>query len=116
MSAAQYNLYMEQGATFALSITWKDSSGTPINLGGYSARMQVRRTKDSSTVLLEATTANSRITLGGALGTIDVVIPATVMEDVTFGCGVYDLEVESSGGQVTRLIEGGVSLSKEVTR
>lgn len=116
MAAAQYNLYMEQGATFALSITWKDSSGTPINLTSYTARMQVRRTKQSPTIIVEASTTDGRIVLGGALGTITVTIPATVTDDLDFGCGVYDLEVESSGGQVTRLIEGGVSLSKEVTR
>jgi hypothetical protein len=116
MAAGNYDLYMEQGATFSLVITWKDSSNTPINLTSYTARMQVRRTKQSTTVIVEASTTDGRIVLGGALGTITVTIPATVTDDLDFGCGVYDLEVESSGGQVTRLIEGGVSFSKEVTR
>lgn len=116
MAAGNYDLYMEQGATFSLVITWKDNSNSPIDLTSYTARMQVRRTKQSSTVIVEASTTDGRITLGGALGTITVVIPATVTDDIEAGCGVYDLEVESADGVVTRLIEGAVEFSKEVTR
>ena len=116
MSAGTYDFYIEQGATFLKTITWKDSSGTAINLTGYIARMQFRRNKSSTTVLFSATTANGIITLGGSAGTIVINIPATSTDDFSFSEAVYDLELESSGGIVTRLIEGSVELSKEVTR
>ena len=116
MSAAVYNFFIEQGATFQKTITWKDSSGTAINLTGYTARMQFRRVVSATEVLFSATSSNGIIVLGGAAGTIAITIPATTTEAFTFVDAVYDLELQSSGGIVTRLMEGGVAVSKEVTR
>lgn len=116
MSAGIYDFYVEQGATFLKTITWKDDNDTAINLTGYIARMQFRRSKSSTDVLFSATTENGIITLGGAAGTIVINIPATSTDDFSFYGAVYDLELESSGGIVTRLIEGSVELSREVTR
>jgi hypothetical protein len=119
MSAGIYDIYIEQGATFQKIITWKDSSGTAINLTGYIARMQFRSQPTSDTVLFEATTENGRIALGGAAGTVTITITATLTAGFDFGCAVYDLELQSSsqsGAVVTRLLEGSVNVSKEVTR
>lgn len=116
MPAATYDLYIEQGATFVKQITWKDSSGTPVDLSGYTARMQFRSSVNSDTILFSATTTNGKITLGGAAGTIDIEIDATDTTAFAFVSAVYDLELESASGFVTRLLEGGVEVSKEVTR
>ncbi len=114
--AANYDIVCDQGATFSRILTWQDSSANPVNLTGYTARMQVRATADSSTVLLSLTTENSRITLGGAAGTITLLVSATDTAAVTAGEYVYDLEVISSGGTVTRLIQGCFTVDAEVTR
>ena len=116
MSAGIYDFYVEQGATFLKTITWKDSTGANINLTGYIARMQFRRSKSSTEVLFSGTTEDGIITLGGSAGTIAINIPATVTDDFSFRNAVYDLELQSSGGIVTRLLEGSVELSREVTR
>lgn len=116
MAAAVYNLNIEQGATYTRVLTWKDSSGNPINLTGYTARMQFRRNASSSEILYDANTTNGKIVLGGTAGTITFTISATDSAAFAFGCAVYDLEIESAGGQVTRLLEGGVEVSLEVTR
>ena len=116
MTAAVYNLYIEQGTTFSKTLTWKDSSGNPINLTGYTARMQFRRSAASADALYTASSTGGQITMGGALGTVAIVLPATDTAAFDFGCAVYDLEVESAGGIVTRLLEGGVEVSLEVTR
>ena len=116
MTAAVYNLYIEQGATFQKTLTWKDSSGTPINLTGYTSRMQFRRSAASADALYTASTTNGDITLGGSAGTIAIAIDATDTAAFDFGCAAYDLEVESAGGIVYRLLEGGVEVSLEVTR
>lgn len=78
--------------------------------------MQVRRTPSSDTKTLELTTENGGITLGGAAGTITVTASATAMAAVASGKYRYDLEVVSSGGVVTRLLEGVFVVSPEVTR
>lgn len=115
MAAAQYDIVIEQGATFQKTVTWKDSAGDEIDLSGYSARMQIRARKSSTTTLLSITDADY-ITLGGAAGTVAISIPASVTADLDFRRAVYDLELVSGGGIVYRLIEGTVELSKEVTR
>ena len=48
-------------------------------------------------------------------GTIGVIISAATSSNLTFATAKYDLEL-TSGTTVTRLIEGDVQLSKEVTR
>lgn len=116
MTAAVHNITIEQGATFQMNILWKDSTGTPINLAGYTARMQVRQKYSSPTTLLNFTTENGAIVLGGILGTIAITGAATVTDDLVGKTGVYDLELVSAGGIVTRLVQGSVYISPEVTR
>ena len=45
MAAAQYDILIEQGATFSRTFVWKDSSEVAVDLTGYTARMQIRKTK-----------------------------------------------------------------------
>lgn len=115
MAAITYDLSIEQGAEFTKRFVWKDSTGTPVNLSGYTARMQIRPTVGSDTVLLELTTQNGRIALGGSAGTIDLIMGATVTAGLTRG-GVYDLELVQTVDDVVRFAEGAVTVSKEVTR
>lgn len=116
MAAASLDILIEQGATYTQSLVWKDSSGDPLDLTGFTARMQVRKTKNATTTLLEATTENGYITVGTTDGTIEIEIPAEITAAITAKRGVYDLELISGAGKVTRLIEGGVEFSGEVTR
>ena len=113
--AAKYDIIADQGATLSRVITWNDSNGTPINLTGYTARMQVRPEASSSTTILSLTTENSRITLGGSAGTITLSVAAADMAAVAAGGYVYDLELVS-GGVVTRLTMGSFTVRAEVTR
>ena len=114
MPAAIYDFEIEQGTDYDKPLVWKDGTGSPVNLVGYTARMQLRPSISSDTVLLDLTTENGGITLGGVLGTITLHFTAAQTAALTEG-GVYDLEM-IVGGNVTRLIQGAISLSKEVTR
>lgn len=117
MPAGQHDIIIEQGATFLLNLVWRDSANAPVNLTGYTARMQVRQThKTPDPPALTLTTENGGITLGGATGTVSIVAAATSTDDITFKRGVYDLELISASGIVTRLIEGVVTVTPEVTR
>mgnify|MGYP000099509514 CR=1 FL=1 len=113
MAAAKYDLTIEQGATFTLNLVWKSAGGTPNDLTGYSARMQIRASASSPTTIANLVSPTD-IVLGGALGTIVITISAAQTAEMTRG-GVYDFELVN-GSVVTRLIYGSVSLSKEVTR
>lgn len=117
MAAAVYDIYIEQGATFRLLATWKDGNNAPIDLTSYTARMQVRRTYNSpDPPLLTFTTENGGITLGGTAGTVSVLGLATITDDIPAKPGVYDLELVANDGTVTRLLQGFVTISPEVTK
>ena len=114
--AGTLHLTIEQGATYDPVLTWGDENGAPIDLTCYIARMQIRASVEAVTTIHEATTANGQLVMGGAAGTVTFNIPAVDTAAMDFEEAVYDLEVESAGGHVTRLVEGSVYLSPEVTR
>lgn len=113
--AGTYGFTADQGATFNQVITWYNSSDSPINLNGYSARMQVRQKIDSAVALL-LTTENGRILLGGSEGTVTLTVSAEDMADLSAGPYTYDLELISPSGYVTRLIMGSFIVRSEVTK
>lgn len=112
---AKHNFYVYRGASFSEQIEWKDESGTPVNLTGFTARMHMRETLEATDPFLTLTTENGGITLGGVAGTIQLLANATQTTAITATSGVYDLELVS-GANVTRLLEGLVIISPEVTR
>lgn len=115
--AGLYNIIADQGATLSRTVTWKDSAKRAINITGYTARMHVREAVESSSTILELTTENSRITLGGAAGTITLTVSAATMAGLTAGKYVYDLElVAPVSGVVSRIIQGNFVIRPEVTR
>ena len=87
---------------------------TPVDLTGYTARMSIKD-KIGGTVLHSLTTENGGIDIDPAAKTIALSIPAADTEDFTWSRGVYDLEMVSSAGKVTRIISGRIALSREVT-
>lgn len=117
MAAFKLSLKIDQGATFTKVVTWKTGKPpVPVDLTGATARMQIRATLEAPEVLLELTTTNGGITLGGVDGTVTLRIEATATAALTWRTGVYDLEVEFADHTVRRLLSGGVSVSPEVTR
>lgn len=116
MAAAQYNFTIEQGATFVLPIVKKDGTGSPVDFTSYQARMQVRQSPGAEPVLLEATTENNRLQIDGPHGKVTIVLSALDTEAITWRRGRYDLEMVAPDGTVTRLIEGQITVSREITR
>lgn len=116
MTAASHNILIEQGATFRYNLIWKDSGGVPVDLTGYTARMQIRRRHTDGTALLSLTSTAGDIVLGGSAGTVVVVATAAGTATLPARPSVYDLELISGDGTVTRLVEGEVTITPEVTR
>jgi hypothetical protein len=115
MSAGQYNFIIEQGSTFQRTLIYKDENGDPVDLTPYDARMMIKAAKaDTEAILSLSNETEGGLTLGGAAGTIAILISAEDTEDLDFDSAYYDLEIETDE-VVTRLLEGTVTLSKEVT-
>ena len=115
MIAGVYNINLDQGATFRRSIVVKNPDGSLYDMTNHTARMQIRSEIDSETVMIELTTENGRIALGGTDGTIELTIDADDTENLQYD-GVYDLELVSNSGAVNRLLKGIVRVDYEVTR
>ncbi|MEN6584712.1 MAG: hypothetical protein ABFE02_01495 [Sulfuricella sp.] len=117
---AKLKFTIYQGATFRKRLRWGvKATGVPIDLTGCTARMQVRAETSAPIVLLELTTENGGITLGGTAGIIDFYVGATTTAAFTWERGVFDLEIIHPGAlpdDVTRLAEGSITVSPEVTR
>lgn len=114
--AATYNMTIEQGTTVAVDFQYRTTAGVVIDLTNYTARMQARPTVSSSVVVLDATTENGLLTVTGNTGTVTLGLTATQSAALDFGTAVYDLEIVSQAGLVTRLVQGSLTLSREVTR
>ena len=121
MAAGIYNFTIEQGATFTRVFKYKNSEGEAINLTGHAIRMQLRENIEAPTPIISldvdvATSNGSTISLSGTgFNEITVTIDADDTAAMSFNGAVYDLEIENNG-IVTRILQGKIKLSKEVTR
>ena len=108
--SGKYNIVADQGATFNLNFTVA-TDGTPWNLTGYTFAMQVRRSANDANTLLNITSATMN-----SVGHVSTTVSASTMSDVPAGRWVYDIELTSSGGEVTRILEGRFIVSPQVTQ
>jgi len=115
MTAGTYHFTIEQGSTFTRVITYKDASGSLVNLSAHTALMHLRKKVDDSSTILELSTANGRITLGGVAGTVTITISASDTANLDAVEGVYDLEL-INGDVIEKLLAGTFTVKKEVTR
>ena len=114
----EVELIVPQGTTYTYVVTFvdPDNAGAPVDLSGYSARMQARAKVADTATLYSTTSSGGHLTLGATAGTVTLVIPASVTAAWTFKRAVFDLEVESPSGAVYRLVKGVLSVDPEVTR
>ena len=87
----------------------------PVDLAGYTARMQIREKLTSTTTLENLTTVNGKVLINNTNKTISLILSAATTEAYTWKSGVYSLELEKDG-IVVPLIYGNVTLEREVTR
>ena len=88
----------------------------PVDLANYSARMQIRETVDSPTVIYEATSANGQIALNNTSKTITITILGNITQTFNFSTAVYSVELFDSANNVLSFLVGNLTLVPEVTR
>ena len=137
MAAGRFNFTIEQGTTVDFEIQYQDASGNPIDLAQHQARMMIRPSVNSSTILMtlsssydpnDGTGLNlqgaggldaSKPLSSGSIGIFISHVSSSALNFTTYNnAAVYDLEIVSGSGNttvVTRLVQGKVRLSKEVT-
>lgn len=105
------NIFIDQGTDFSITVDVTDTSGGALNMSGYSAAAQIRKTYGSSTVSSSFTTSIAEIS-----GQVTLSLTDTQTTALESGRYVYDLNVTSSSGQTTRVVEGQAIVTPGVTR
>ncbi len=111
---AKLDLCLYRSDNFNHQITWQDSAGNPIDLTGYTAKMQARKNIGNTNVLMTATEVDGLI-LGGTAGTVDIQL-SPAQTNISNQDNVYDLEVTSPAAVVTTLIQGLFVVIQDITR
>lgn len=115
VAAGKLDLTIDKGATYRKPLVWKDGTGTPKDLTGYTAAMKIKERYNDTSFIVSLTDANGGLVITPAEGKIEIVIADDVTAAITESFGVYDLELVDSGGETTKLIRGKVSFVEEVT-
>lgn len=129
---ASYSLPVVRGSTWEDFFIYEDPDGLPIDLTGYSARMQVRTVdgqyglSTAETLALELTTSNGLLVWNAAAdGKLDIVVaPAAHAvlnpENAKKAVYVYSLELYVPAGvdpeYVIPLVKGKIIVQGETTR
>ena len=125
MPAANYNFFIEQGATFKTEMVFKDESGNLTDLTGFTYAGQVRSKYDSSSPVatFDITVANQTsdrgkiiIMLSSAATAAIPCNPSTSADPRPITRYVYDIECAKTDGTVDRILQGVISVSPNVTR
>jgi hypothetical protein len=108
--AAYSELSVEQYATFSTTVNVTDTTGAAVNLYGYTASSQVRKSYYSST----STNFTATVT-GIANGEITLSMTSANTANLSSGRYLYDLLITSPSNVTTRVIEGIVNVLPGVT-
>lgn len=105
------NLTMDQGSTFNATVDVTDVDNNVLVLTGYSVAGQMRKSYDSATAI------NFTCAIQNAqLGQVAISLTATQTNAIAAGRYVYDVEITSGAGTVTRIIQGQIEVTPGVTR
>ena len=106
------NIFIDQGANFSTTVTIKDSDDAALNLTGYTAIAQLRKTHlSSSATSFTVTFASDRTS-----GQLTLALTSTQTAAMSRGRFVYDVVITASGGTKTRVVEGTATVNPSVSR
>ena len=109
--AALSNIYIDQGSDFTTTISLTDSNGDILDLTGYTALAQVRKSYGSTTIAATFTTV-----LTADSGQLALSLTDTVTAAMDSGRYVYDVLLTDGSGDKTRVLEGQAILTPGVSR
>ena len=109
---AKANIIIDQGADFSTSITVSGDNGNVVDLTGYTGSGQIRKNYSSST------STDFTVDFGSPRsdGQVLLSLGRTVTANLESGRYVYDIELTTSANTRSRLVEGMVTVTPEVTK
>ena len=110
-----YDILVDQGATLNRALFIKNSAKRPIDISNYTARMHIRDLAASTNIVEILTTENEQIVIDGLDGRVDILLTPAETEALEAKKYVYDLELESPEGEVTKIVSGKLVVRSEIT-
>lgn len=110
-----YDILADQGATLNRALFLKTSAKRPVDIQDYIGRMHIRDYTDSSIIVKTLTTDNGGLAIDGLAGRVDIFLKPSDTDDLSAKDYVYDLELESEEGDVTRIVSGKLTVRAEIT-
>jgi len=110
--AAKANIYVDQGTTFTTYLNVSGTNEAPIDLTGYTFLGQIRKWYTSSS----AVNFNINTVNGPSNGVIEISLDANTTTTLDYGRYVYDVKMTDTGGNVTRIVEGILTVNPEVAK
>jgi hypothetical protein len=107
--ATKANLVIDQGTTFTTTLTVTDDDGTALDLTGYTGSAQIRKHYTSSN------SVSFNVAVSPGSGEVTLSLTANATSNITAGRYVYDCELTNTG-TVSRILEGIVTVTPQVTR
>jgi hypothetical protein len=111
-----HNISIDQGSPYSQAFLVKNPDNSNKDLTGYSARMHFRTAYSSSTISLDATTANTKLVINIASSTVSINLSATDTASLTYHSYVYDIEIVDGSNIPQRMVQGTVTINPEVTK
>lgn len=108
--AIKANLVIDQGTDFSATIDVTDSNDNPFDLTNYTTAAQMRKSYASTTAYNFTTSDN------GSQGQISLSMSNSVTNQLDPGRYLYDVEITSNSGDVSRVVEGIVTITPGITR
>tara|TARA_B100002019_G_C21039732_1_gene483881 strand:+ start:33 stop:368 length:336 start_codon:yes stop_codon:yes gene_type:complete len=106
------NIFIDQGATFSTTLTINDSTGSALNLNGFTAIAQIRKSPSSSTATSFTTTFANDVTTGQ----LTISLTDTQTTALEAGRYNYDVLITSGANVKTRVVEGIATVNPAVSR
>lgn len=110
--APKANIVIDQGSTFETVITLTSETNLELNIENHTFRGQIRKHFTSSNAYNFTITKITPYTAG----IISIGLDANTTSSMEMGRYMYDVEMVSPGGNVTRIVEGIATVTPEVTR
>lgn len=105
------NLFVDAGADYSNIITVSATTGQALNLTGYSVASQMRKSYQSSTAYNFTSTIYD-----AANGKVRLQLNSSQSSAIPAGRWLYDVEITSPSGTKTRVVEGIVTVTPQITQ
>ena len=108
--AIKANLIIDQGSTFSTDINLTNDSGQALSLSGYTGASQMRKHYTSSN------STSFTVSINATSGVVTLALSANQTANLVAGRYVYDVEVTDANNVISRIVEGLVTVTPNVTR